>query len=57
MSKNVMECRYLQGAEHVGLKELLVGEGMIDEGPIVNDGVQSLRQLLVYVRIQPQLGL
>ena len=48
---------HLQRAQHIGLKELLIGESMIDQGAIVDHSVQTLRQLLVYVRLQAQVGL
>ena len=48
---------HLQGAEHIWLKELLIREGVIDQGTVMNDGVQGLRQFTVHFRIQTQLWL
>ncbi len=48
---------HLQGSQHIGLEELLIGEGMVDQRAVVDDCVQALRQLLVHFWLQPQVRL
>ena len=47
----------LQGAQHVRLKQLLIGEGVVDQGAVVDDCVQALCQLAVDIWLQAQVGL
>ena len=49
--------RYLNAAQHVGLEELLVGEGVVDQRAVVHDGVDAARQSLPLVVAQAQLRL
>ena len=34
---------HLDAAEHVGLEQLLVGEGVVDQRAVVQDGVHAAR--------------
>ena len=46
---------HLYGAKHVRLEELLVAVGMIDQGAIVDDGVYSATELLIFNLVQTKI--
>ena len=52
-----MCCARLRSAQHVGLEQLLVGEGVVDQRAIVHHHVELLRQPLPDLRPQAQLRL
>lgn len=48
---------YLHSAQHIGLKELLIAVGVVDQGAVVHNGDHIAAELLVGALLQAKAGL